>query len=413
MSDEADVAGSMRLPDGRPVECVVIGGGIAGCTIAFELATRGRQVLLLERDSIAAAASGHNTGTLLSQGEPEVMQLLRESVQMYHELEAGPYAFHFRQRPQLLLARDATQLAAARQRAEQIAALGGTVEAVDGEELRLRFPPLRGELAGGYVVREAWTLDPLAATNSVAHAARKAGVTIRPHTRVIQLAVRSGRIEGVLTEEGAIPADAVVLATGPWMNELLRDVELAEAWQPLPMGAGRGWLLGIGQIPVAVPWIIEEISWPDQEVLGALTRLRTLAEVAAGVKEQPAVEAFVLAPLAHGGALLGASLAPALRGAIEGNETPQRLARRALELAPGLDQVEVADAWYGFRPMMADGLPVAGETPIGGLYVHGGHGSLGMQAAPATARWLAERMTGTQATDERPWLNPMRFSEAR
>ena len=108
-----------------------------------------------------------------------------------------------------------------------------------------------------------------------------------------------------------------------------------------------------------------------------------------------------------------AFLAPALRGAIEGSETPQRLARRALELAPGLDQVEVVDAWYGFRPMMADGLPVAGETPIGGLYVHGGHGSLGMQAAPATARWLAERMTGTRATDERPWLNPMRFSEAR
>lgn len=217
----------------------------------------------------------------------------------------------------------------------------------------------------------------------------------------------------MLTEDGPIPADAVVLATGPWVNELLRDVERAGAWLRLPLAAGRGWLLGISQLPVAVPWIIEEISWPDQEVLGQVTRLRTLAEVAAGIQDQPAVEAFVLAPLVNGGALLGASLAPALRGALEGSDTPQRLARRALDLAPGLDQVEVADAWYGFRPMMADGLPVAGETPIAGLYVHGGHGSLGMQAAPATARWLADRMTGRGQPAERAWLDPMRFCGAR
>jgi glycine/D-amino acid oxidase-like deaminating enzyme len=175
------------------------------------------------------------------------------------------------------------------------------------------------------------------------------------------------------------------------------------------VSAGRGWLLSISHVPIAVPWIIEEISWPDQEVLGKVTRERALAEVAAGAQEQPAVEAFVLAPVINGDALLGASLAPALRGVPEGSETPQRLARRALDLAPGLGQVEVADGWYDFRPMMADGLPVAGETRIAGLYVHGGHGSLGMQAAPATARWLADRMTGRGQVDERPWLDPQRF----
>jgi D-hydroxyproline dehydrogenase subunit beta len=400
---------SARSVDGSPIECVVVGGGIAGCTIAWELAARGQRVLLLERDAIAVAASGHNTGTLLSQGEPEVMQLLRESVSIYQELEAGPFDFHLRQRPQLLLARDAAQRAAAQRRAEQIAALGGAVTAVDGEELRRHFPLLRDGLAGGYLVSEAWTLDPLAATASFAFAARQAGATISSHTRVLQLAMRAGRIEGVLTEDGLIPADTVVLASGPWLNEQLRDVERAGVWLRLPLGAGRGWLLGISQLPVAVPWIIEEISWPDQEVLGQVTRLRTLAEVAAGSQEQPAVEAFVLAPTVNGGALLGASLAPALRSTIERSQTPERLARRALELAPGLDQVEVADAWYGFRPMMADGLPVAGETLIAGLYVHGGHGSLGMQSAPATARWLADHMTSRGQLAERPWLDPRRF----
>jgi glycine/D-amino acid oxidase-like deaminating enzyme len=390
-----------------------VGGGIAGCTIAYELATRGYQVLLLERDALAAAASGHNTGTLLSQGEAEVMQLLRESVHIYHQLEPGPFPFHLQQRPQLLLARDEVQLAAARQRAEQIVALGGAVQAVDSHEMRRQFPLLREDLAGGYIVGEAWTLDPLAATAGFAHAAQQAGAIIRSYSRVIQLAVHAGRVDGVLTTDGTIAADIVVMATGPWMNELLRDVDVAggRALLPLPQGAGHGWLLAINNIPIDIPWIIEEISWPDQEVLGKVSRSRSLAEVASGAAEEhPAIEAFVLAPRHNGNALLGASLAAGLRGAIEGIGMPKRLARHALDLAPGLAEVEVAEARQGLRPMLSDGLPVAGETLVTGLYVHGGHGSLGMQAAPATARWLAERMTGGGQAGERPWLDPGRFA---
>jgi D-hydroxyproline dehydrogenase subunit beta len=394
----------------RPVECLIIGGGIAGCTIAYELASRGREVLLLEAESLATAASGHNTGTLLSQSETEVMQMLRESVAIYRELDPGSVPFHLRQSTQLLLARDEYQWEAVQKRATQIAHLGGTVEALDSRELHRLFPPLRQDLAGGYVVSEAWTLDPLAATASFAYAARIAGATIRSHVRVLRLAMKSGRVEGALSEDGRIVADSVVLASGPWMNELLRDVETAGERPNLPMGTGRGWLLGIDHVPEEIPWIIEEIAWPDQDVLGKVTRLQTLAELATRAHEQPAVEAFVLAPRANGGALVGASLAPALRDAIEGIEMPLRLARHALDLAPGLGDLQVANAWFGFRPMMADGLPVAGETGVTGLYVHGGHGSLGMQSAPATARWLAELIAGQVKSVERPWLDPLRFT---
>jgi len=56
------------------------------------------------------------------------------------------------------------------------------------------------------------------------------------------------------------------------------------------------------------------------------------------------------------------------------------------------------------RSIAADAANTDAVTLIAGLYVHGGHGSLGMQAAPATARWLADRMTGRGQADERPWL---------
>ncbi len=60
--------------------------------------------------------------------------------------------------------------------------------------------------------------------------------------------------------------------------------------------------------------------------------------------------------------------------------------------------------------MTADGLPVAGATAIEGLYLNGGHGSLGMQAAPATARWLAQTMIENQPRPEMTWLSPARFA---
>ncbi|TME19369.1 MAG: FAD-binding oxidoreductase, partial [Chloroflexi bacterium] len=73
-----------------PAEVVVVGGGIAGCTVAYELARRGLRVVLVERDSIAEAASGRNMGLLLNQTEPEVVRIMRRSLDVYRELLPGP-----------------------------------------------------------------------------------------------------------------------------------------------------------------------------------------------------------------------------------------------------------------------------------------------------------------------------------
>ena len=61
------------------------------------------------------------------------------------------------------------------------------------------------------------------------------------------------------------------------------------------------------------------------------------------------------------------------------------------------------------RPMLPDGLPVAGRTPLDGLYVHGGLGSIGMHSGPATARWLADAVAGGAGEPDLPWLTPARL----
>jgi glycine/D-amino acid oxidase-like deaminating enzyme len=375
---------------------VVVGGGIAGTTIAFELARRGAAVTLLEQANLAAGASGRNTGTLLHQTEAAVASMLRASEAVYRELLGGSVDFGLTAREQLLLARDEHAWRATGRRAETIAARGVPVERLTGAEVRGALPWLHPDIAGGYALQGAHTVDSEAATRAFAEAAREAGATIRTGVRVG--AIASG---GLITDEGRIAADAVVLATGPWLTDLLPDA---------PLRPGRGWLMRTSRLPFELPWIVEEDSWPDQDVLGAAAEPAPLAEVAAGDHDRPVAQTFLLCPLPGRDALLGASLSTSLRDAVEGADMPRRLAARALELAPGLARaVGITRAWSGLRPVTPDGLPLVGPAGVEGVYVHGGHASLGMQAAPATARWLAAHMHGEETDPTLEELWPTRF----
>ncbi len=137
--------------------------------------------------------------------------------------------------------------------------------------------------------------------------------------------------------------------------------------------------------------------------------LSRLADIAAGCDDQPAVEAICLNPMRGGDARLGASVQPALRDLIRNTDMAARIAGRALRMIGGLASLAVRNAYPGNRPMLSDGLPVAGATRIEGLFVHGGMGSIGMSAAPATARWLAEAVISGKGDLRQARLRPDRF----
>ena len=81
------------LSGGKPVDAIVIGGGIAGCTLAYELSSRNVKVTVLEQAAIASESSGRNTGTLLGGPQKEVVELLDACVEIYSELSQGPIPF--------------------------------------------------------------------------------------------------------------------------------------------------------------------------------------------------------------------------------------------------------------------------------------------------------------------------------
>ena len=78
---------------------IVIGGGIIGCTAAALLAEAGRDVTLVEATSIAAGASGRNSGSIQHPFDPVLLTLHRESLAMYRELAAIDDAFGPARRP--------------------------------------------------------------------------------------------------------------------------------------------------------------------------------------------------------------------------------------------------------------------------------------------------------------------------
>ena len=386
---------SNSIPLSRAGATVVIGGGIAGATIAYELTRRGAQVTLLEERSIANAASGRNLGLLLNQVEGAAARVMQCSLEVYRELESAGLDFSLRRSDQLLLARDHQQWEVARGRAQALAARGVTVRSVEVAELRRTLPALAENLRGGWVAEGAWALDPAAATVAFVEAARRAGADIRTGVRVHALRVSGGRAQGVLTDTGPVAADAVVVATGPWLPHLV---------PALPVAPGRGWVIRTRPLGFDLPWIVEEMAWTDAGQLARAGRRPTLAEVARGGHDRPVAQALMAVQEPRGEALIGTSLAPSLSDAVEGADMPRQVAERALLAAPGLAGVEVMAAWSALRPMTPDGLPLVGAVPgTDRLWVHGGHGSSGMRAAPATARWLVE--------DDRAQLE--RFAPAR
>ena len=395
---------------GTPVDAIVIGGGIAGCTLAWELASRGVKTVILEQTLIAAESSGRNTGTLLSGPQPEVVEMLDACAEIYQELAAGPVPFEFARIGHLLISEDEQSFDAAAAVAERYRAAGVTMDRISGAELARDHKRIGFQVAGGYHVGRAWTLEPMGATHAFAHAAREAGAKIRTGLRVAQIFSRNGKVEGVLTDQGIIPADLVFIANGLWMSDLLRRTVGDGPLPGLPFTAGRGWLIQLGKLDFELPWIVEELTWPDQEELGRRMSLSGLADVATQRDDQPAVEAICLNPMRGGDARLGASLQPAFRDLVRNTGMAARIAARTLRMLPGLGSPRVTNVYPGNRPMLSDGLPVAGRTAIEGLYVHGGMGSIGMHAAPATARWLAEAVLSGDGNPKQTWLRPQRFA---
>jgi D-hydroxyproline dehydrogenase subunit beta len=336
-------------------DVAVVGAGIVGCATAAFLAEAGAAVLVVERDGVAAAASGRNSGVLQHPMDAALAPLFEESLRHYRELGVLPDEPH----GILVLADARADLTA---ELEALSAFPGLrAEALAPGEPAVLEPALAPDLAG-VRLDTGYPIGPTAATNAFAGRARAAGA------RIVTGAAAALTDGGVEVDGERRPAGAVVVAAGPWTPDV---VDPAGGWRPIaPL-----WGVVVDVRLAAPPRHSLEEAGVDQLVAAGgdpppLFSLVTAGEASAlgstFLPERPDAEALV-----------------------------PRLRERGARFVPELASAPAGAVRACARPLSADGLPLLGHAPgRDDLFVAAGHGPWGMSLGPASARLVADLVLG-------------------
>jgi len=366
---------------------LVIGGGIIGCACAWELASAGCAVTLVERGQPGAEASGAAAGLLAPTGESTgsaFQRLAVESWRMYPEVarelreRTGIDAEHVTRGTVYPL-----QGAGAERQAGEWAQMPGlTAELWSRKDIDAREPALSPRVRQAVFVAGDHWINNQRLVVAYAQAAAIAGVTLLTGREVSHLLVEGGRVRGAVAAGERLEADAVLVAAGAWTTPLLAGIGAH-----VPVEPRRGQMVALAHVPPVLAHTVHGdvylVPRPSGELL-----------VGATVEEA----GFSRAVTAEGVAwLLGA----------------------ALDLVPSLAGLPVARTWYGFRPWAPDGLPVLGPWPgIDGLWLATAHFRNGILLAPITARlmreWIVDGRPSLDLADFRPdrFASSVRSGEA-
>ncbi|MBW2421309.1 MAG: FAD-dependent oxidoreductase [Deltaproteobacteria bacterium] len=215
---------------------VVIGGGVAGCSLLYHLTRLGwSDVLLVEKDELTSGSTWHAAG-LCTQFNPSynLMKLLKYSLDLYESLEAETgQAVDLHRCGSLRLATSQDRLDEFQHRKGIAELLGVPFEIISPERTRELFPlaDTRDILGAAYLPSDGY-IDPTGLTQALAKGAIAKGATILRHTAVnaIERDASGWRIE---TSKGEIRAEIVVNAAGQWARQVGRLVGLELPIVPL------------------------------------------------------------------------------------------------------------------------------------------------------------------------------------
>ncbi len=376
---------SEQKPRGSDV--IVVGGGVIGCSIAYYLALGGASVTVVERNRLAAGASGVAAGMLAPQVEAPFADAFFDLALRGRE-EHAPLAstlaedvgldVEYRRTGILRVARTEAERADLQRQLRWQSARGLAAEWVEPEELGRCEPLLEGVagrlLAGGLWLADEGQVRGPRLVQALAMAAMRRGARFLEATSVVGFTTAHGQVVGVRTTSGPIEADTVVLAAGVWSAEVAESVGLA-----LPMTSVKGQILSLRSVaktPRQVLWCGESylVPRPDGEiVLGA-------------TEEEGNFDAR-----------------PTLAGV-------NRLTEAVLEVVPAVGGFTVDGIWAGLRPAAPDRYPIIGWVEcVERLFVATAHYRNGILLGPLTGHHVADHiLNGASLADLEPFT-PARF----
>jgi glycine oxidase len=370
-------------------DVAIIGGGLIGSAIAFELAGENLRVLLLDRQQPGREASWAAAG-MLSPGPDSaeaapLVPLAKESFRLYPEFVAAveqssgkQTAFTREGTLEVFLAPHGEAERGAMIRRHQqfgLSAEAISIEAARGMESGFG-PDLR---AAAWLAGEA-TVDPRLLTGATLAAAERRGVEVRAGCGVTSLLREGSRCTGIVAGGQRIAAKHVVVAAGCYS----RDIADANTNELLARYA------------------------PTHPVRGQMVALRSRD---LRLRHVVRSERGYVVPRGDGRLVAGSTLEDA---GFEKNVTPAGLLSildAAVEMVPGLANAEVIETWAGLRPGSPDNLPILGPTDVEGLLIATGHYRNGILLAPITATLICEWITKGRTAFDAALFSPGRFAE--
>jgi len=369
----------------KTAECVIIGGGVVGCAVAYYLAKRGMtDCVVLESEYLASGATGRCGGGIRQQwSTAENTELAIESVRAFSGLEEELGAdIEFLQGGYLVLAYTDEDVEQFRKNVALEQALGLDVVTLTPREINERVVPelnTEGVLLGTYCPSDA-SANPFLATQAYADAARRLGVEIELFTPARRILVEEGRVAGVETDHGVISTPRVLNAAGSHSAPLA-----ATAGVELPITPYRR------EILVTEP--LERFFHP------------MIISFSYGIYFRQTKHGAVIGGFADPDEPSGFDQTSSL-------EFLRTMCAKLSFLMPALRSVKVVRQWAGLYDMTPDALPILGPVDrVGGFFQASGFSGHGFMIAPKVAMLLAQLMTGAEPDLDIGRLALNRFAE--
>jgi glycine oxidase len=366
-------------------DVVVVGAGLIGCGIAYELAKRGASVTVYDRAEPARAASWAGAGMLAPYSEevvdPALLALCAASLRAYPAFvedlrERTGVDAQLRHEGTLHVAFDDAAAGALAAQCEAFGRNGAVASVLDRDATLAREPMLGGNVRGAVYVANEAHVDNRRLGRALVAACTDAGVRFE-RTAGVVLEADARRVRGIRTEHGFLAAATVVNAAGAWAGGLPGVPDAARiAVRPV---AGE-------MLALAVPkGFTRGLVWSQH---------------------------VYLVPRDDGRLLIGAT---SVEREFDVRVTAQGVASLlavALRIAPVLGTFALVETWAGLRPASHDGRPYLGRSQIEGYVVAAGHYRNGILLTPVTAQAVAALIAGERPSVDLAAFDPQRAGGA-
>lgn len=378
-------------------DAVVVGGGIFGVAGALELARRGRRVALLDQGRVPhvdAASTDLSKIVRLEYGSDAFyMALMEDALRGWRALNERWGAELFHETGFVVLS--SAPMAAGSFELESFALLGArghAVERLDADEIPRRFAAWRpGAYVDGYHNPAGGWAESGAVVSRFVQDALTAGVTLREGVEVTGLIDDRAAVRGVVTTDGPVPAELVVVASGAWTASLLPELAgvLGVVGQPVLHFAPRD--LAPFSAPAFVPWAadIARTGWYGFPATQGVVKV---ANHGPGIPVDP-----------RGPRVVPDAAEPRFRAFLAG-------ALPALASAP-----KARDRLCLYCESFDGDLFIARHPERAGLVVAAGGSGHGFKFAPVLGRLIADAADGLDGPPRFRWRrgDARRFEEAR